>query len=352
MEAFLTSNDISDFAKSGIIGLGIGAIFGFVAAYSRFCLRSACIEIWQFRPGQRTVVWLLAFAAALAGSQYLFVTDDLSAQELTQLSNPASLSGAVFGGVIFGIGMTLARGCVSRMVILGATGNVRAIVTGMIFAAVATASFTGLLAPLRQWIWELWVIPPSSLHLALFGPNGMGLGIGLAVLVLAVLFAVKIRAPILTSLAALVAGGAIAYAWHINAGLSRFAFDPMPINSISFTRPSIDMLTMGLTQTGIEPGFTIALVPGVFLGAVVAALLQREFKVKVFDTESGTLRYIFGAVLMGLGGVLAGGCSVGAGVALTSILSLTGFAALVSMIVGSGIVVLLEGRVEWAKRAG
>ena len=72
--------------------------------------------------------------------------------------NPVSLSGALFGGLLFGAGMVLARGCASRHLVLAASGNVRSVVTFAIFAVAALAAISGPLAPLRQAISSLWMI--------------------------------------------------------------------------------------------------------------------------------------------------------------------------------------------------
>ncbi|MFZ1246584.1 MAG: YeeE/YedE thiosulfate transporter family protein, partial [Azonexus sp.] len=48
-------------------------------------------------------------------------------------------------------------------------------------------------------------------------------------------------------------------------------------------------------------------------------------------------RYLAGAVCMGFGGMLAGGCAVGAGVSGAAIFALTAWIALIGMWVGAGL---------------
>ncbi|MDZ7603493.1 MAG: YeeE/YedE thiosulfate transporter family protein, partial [Hoeflea sp.] len=73
------------------------------------------------------------------------------------------------------------------------------------------------------------------------------------------------------------------------------------------------------------------LVPGVFLGAFFAALLTGELELQGFEGGGSMRRYLAGAALMGFGGMLAGGCAVGAGVTGASIFALTAWVTLFSM---------------------
>ena len=94
---------------------------------------------------------------------------------------------------------------------------------------------------------------------------------------------------------------------------------------------------MRLLQQSDKPaGFDTLLVPGVFLGSAVAAILAREWRLTVFDTKSGMLRYMVGASLMGFGAMAAGGCAVGAGVSGGAIFALTAWLALIGMWLGAG----------------
>jgi uncharacterized membrane protein YedE/YeeE len=76
-------------------------------------------------------IWLIVFATALASTQALIMMDVLQVSDARQLSGAGSLSGAIIGGAMFGMGMVLARGCASRLLVLSATGNLRALVTGL-----------------------------------------------------------------------------------------------------------------------------------------------------------------------------------------------------------------------------
>jgi uncharacterized membrane protein YedE/YeeE len=135
-----------------VTGLGIGLLFGFFAQRSRFCLRAATLEFWHGRFGEKLAVWLLAFSSAVVAVQALILLHALDVSTARQLATRGSLSGAIVGGLMFGAGMVMTRGCASRLLVLSANGNLRALLSGLIFAVTAQAALGGVLAPLRHAI--------------------------------------------------------------------------------------------------------------------------------------------------------------------------------------------------------
>ncbi len=109
------------------------------------------------------------------------------------------------------------------------------------------------------------------------------------------------------------------------------------MQSLSFTGPSADVLMLVLSPPGQPWDFNIGLVPGVVLGSFLAALWGRELKLEGFKDGHSMRRYLAGAVCMGFGGMLAGGCAVGAGVSGAAIFALTAWIALIGMWVGAGL---------------
>ena len=131
-------------------GLIIGALFGFFAQRSKFCLRSATLEFWHRSFGKKVAVWLLAFSSAVVGVQWLILSGHMDAASTRQISATGSISGALVGGLLFGAGMVMTRGCASRLLVLSANGNLRALLSGLIFAVTAQAALGGVLSPLAR----------------------------------------------------------------------------------------------------------------------------------------------------------------------------------------------------------
>ena len=168
----LTTDVLTEPQKLALGGLAVGLMFGICAQRSQFCLRSACLEFWRRQVGGKFAVWLLVFGAALGSVQLLMLVGSLPVLGIRQLETPGTLSGAVIGGLMFGVGMILSRGCASRVLVLAGTGNVRAFVTGLVVTIAAQSSLSGILSPLREKLSTISTIGPVARNMMLHLPDG------------------------------------------------------------------------------------------------------------------------------------------------------------------------------------
>ncbi|MFK7940515.1 MAG: YeeE/YedE family protein [Roseovarius sp.] len=319
-------------------GALVGLLFGAAAQHSRFCLRAATVEVASGLFGPRLYVWLIAFSAAVLSVQLLVALDVLDVSQARPLAATGSLSGAVIGGLMFGCGMILARGCASRLLVLSATGNLRAFVTGLVLTLVAQASLRGVLSPVREGLAALWLVPGGEARDILvwlgLGP-GVMVALALGVLVGTAMLAHRADVRLNRIAAAAGVGLAVGLGWWATYLISQSSFDPVAISSVTFTGPSTDTL-MGLVNAAALPaGFGVGLVPGVFVGAASMALITREIQIERFGPDTPMERYLIGACLMGFGSMLAGGCAVGAGMSGGSIFALTAWIAVFCMWLGA-----------------
>ncbi|WP_299472170.1 YeeE/YedE family protein [uncultured Roseibium sp.] len=315
-------------------GLVVGVTFGALAQQSRFCLRAAALEFSRRKPSDRLPIWLLAFSSAMIATQLLNTFDEVAADETRQLASPQSLSGALIGGLLFGTGMVMARGCASRLLVLSATGNLRALLSGLVFAVVAQASLYGALKPMRDWLSGLWTtvdtggndltsfLGLSKASVFLFGSLWLLAGLG---------FAWRNRSSLWQTIAAVGVGLTVPLALWFTTAMSRQAFDHVQVEGVTFTGPSADMLMLFISAPFENLGFNSGLVPGVFLGSFLAALLTRQLMLQGFESGPSMARYLTGAGLMGFGGMLAGGCAVGAGITGASLFAVTAWLTLIGI---------------------
>jgi uncharacterized membrane protein YedE/YeeE len=325
---------IGEAPAAALFGLITGLIFGVAAQRSRFCLRAATVEFARGELGPKVSVWLLTFSTALVWVQGAQLLGLMQSGDARMMAVTGSWSGAIIGGLLFGVGMVLARGCSGRLLVLAATGNLRSVMSGLIFAVVAQMSLDGLLAPLRNRLAALWTTPGGRNVDLLDGlPDSTGLVIGLAIALLALGLARRNRIGARVLVFASGVGFAVAVGWVLTFGLSQVSFDPVQIESATFTGPSANTLMFFLDRTAVLQ-FDIGLVPGVFLGAFLAAYLTGEFQFQGFEGPDPMKRAMIGAALMGFGGMLAGGCAIGAGVTGGSIFVGTAWAALTAMWAG------------------
>lgn len=332
--------EIGESETLALAGLAIGLCFGIFAQRSRFCLRSAVIETFHGSFGTKLAVWLLAFSAAIILTQVFILAHVLDVSTARQLATRGTLSGALIGGALFGTGMVLARGCSSRLLILAGTGNLRSLLSGLVFAVVAQASLNGVLSPLRIAISNWWTIDGGSARnlLDIFHiSNGSGVVFGLIWLVGGIFFALRARMKLPDIVYGFAVGATVAGAWLVTYQIASQSFEVAPVKSLSFTGPAADVLMLVLSPPGQPWNFDIGLVPGVFLGSFLSAFAARELKLEGFKDGLSMRRYLVGAGLMGFGGMLAGGCAVGAGVSGAAVFAVTAWATLSAMWAAAGI---------------
>lgn len=328
---------IGEANTAALFGAITGLLFGVAAQRSRFCLRAATVEFAHGKMGDRVAVWLLTFSTALVWVQAAQALGLMRSDDARMMAVPGSWSGAIIGGLLFGVGMVLARGCSGRLLVLAATGNLRSVVSGLIFAVVAQMSLAGWLSPLRDQLAALWRTGGGrnidlADALALPEPSALIFGVLCAVLalVLARRNAIGARRLIFAS----GVGFAVAVGWVLTFALSQVAFDPVQVESATFTGPSAHTLMFFLNRDAFID-FDTGLIAGVFAGAGIAAVLNSEFRFQGFEGEANMRQAMTGAALMGFGGMLAGGCAIGAGVTGGSIMVATAWCALFFMWIGA-----------------
>lgn len=325
-------------------GLILGLAFGVFAQRSRYCTRSAVLAAMGESDLKPLATWAAGFATVILAVQVLLGSDLINADETRFFSTAQSLSGAIIGGLVFGIGMVLARGCVSRLLVLGASGNLRGVFSIAIIAVTALATYSGVLVPLRDSIGSVWstaAIGGNDL-LALTGlERWAGIALGAALAIVALGFAVKARLSFWRLFGGVMIGLIVAAGWYFTWQLSTQVFEPIQAESLSFIRPLATTGELALASgfAGLDQGVLI----GAIVGAFVAALFSGEFRISTFSDPGvpSIWRYAAGSVLMGFGGILAVGCTIGAGLTGGSVLAVSSLLGLASMVTGAALTQLV-----------
>jgi uncharacterized membrane protein YedE/YeeE len=310
------------------------------------------VECCEGRAGDRFSVWWLAFGACLLSVQALVLLGWLKPADARYIGPAGSISGAVLGGLLFGAGMILTRGCASRLLILSANGNLRALLSGLVFAVTVQASIAGWLAPTRQALASWWMVDGGAsrdlLQISGLGPQG-GAALALLAMAIGLYFFFKTH-PHRWGLAlgAIATGLSIALGWGLTQAIASQSFEAVQIQGLSFSSASAEMLMRALaSSTSPNWGFDAGLLPATFVGSLVGALVGGDFKLEGFKTENKLGHYLTGAVLMGFGAVLAGGCTVGAGMTGGSIFSLTAWLTLIAIWLGAGMAWRIHRSMGW-----
>ncbi|MCA0044014.1 YeeE/YedE family protein [Celeribacter litoreus] len=345
MDILTLVEGIGESPSAAIFGMITGLIFGVSAQRSQFCLRAATVEFARGRLGPKVAVWFLTLSTAIVWVQAAQLLGLFRGADARIMAVPGSWSGAIIGGLMFGVGMVLSRGCSGRLLVLASTGNLRSVVSGLIFAVTAQMSLHGMLSPLRDRLASLSITGSENVNLlsALHLPNGSGLVLGLMFAALALYLAAKNQIGPKTWIFASGVGFAVAVGWGLSWQLAQVAFDPVPVTSVTFSGPSANTLMFFLDRKAVLE-FDVGLVPGVVIGAFAASMFAGEFRWQSFDSVPVMRRSMIGAVLMGFGAMLAGGCAIGNGVTGGSVFAATAWLALFCMWIGAIVTTLMVDR--------
>ncbi len=353
-----------------IVGLGgfiVGLVFGAVVQRTNFCTMGGISDYVLMGDGRRFRAWLLAIAVAIIGTNVLHLAGLVDVDKSIYLSANLGWLGAIVGGAMFGFGMTQTGGCANRTLVRLGSGNLKSLIVMIVLGIFAYATLRGLLALPRLQI------ETTNIDLAARGLHNQNLGemagaaIGMpptaaravAAAVLALLFLVicfkdeSFRRSPENIIAGVVVGLAAVAGWVVTGILAKDEFNPVQLASITFVAPAGESLQYLMTFTGSTINFGIALIGGVIVGSFLMALATGTFRVETFVDRHDLTRHLSGAMLMGAGGVMALGCTIGQGVTGMSTLALGSLIAWLSILGGGyvGIKYLEEGSFGGALKA-
>jgi uncharacterized membrane protein YedE/YeeE len=325
-------------------GLLIGLIYGAVGLLSGFCLLSGLRGWWAQGDSRLIRTYALALGVAIVAAQLLAVRGMVDLGKSIYLQPSFSAPLMFFGGLLFGYGMVLANGCGSRALVLLGRGNLRSFVVVIVLGIAAQMTLKGLIAPARIALLQASQATPKLVSLpALLSMLGISETFGrmLAASVIAgamIIFAfahARFQRAWGQIVAGLIVGLLVAAGWFATGYLGADDFNPVAVTSLTFIAPIADAVQYAMLSTGLSLNFGIAIVGGVFAGSLVTALATRRFHWEGFTSPRHMLRSISGAALMGAGGAMAYGCSIGQGLTGLSTLALASFVAAGGILLGA-----------------
>jgi uncharacterized protein len=305
-------------------------------------------DIHNFNDYRRFRAWILAAATALLGTQLLHSAGVVALERSMYLASSFNWFGHIAGGFIFGIGMVFAGGCPSRNLARAGGGDLRSLLTLIVLGVVAYMTIAGLIAPVRATV--------EGATAFSLGASGQGVGDLLSALTgvsrgtVRLVMTVLIVAPALAfcfidrrfrnSPVHVVSGVAVGLTVVAGWAVTGLAYDdmatrPVPPISLTYIRPMGDTLQwLSLFTATPAPSFGVASVFGALLGAFAAAVYMGRFRLSTFSDADDTVRNLTGAAMMGVGGVMALGCTVGQAITGVSTLALGSFVTFGAIVAG------------------
>ena len=340
---------------------GLAVIFGALCQRTRFCTMGAISDVYTMGDWRRARLWMAASGAAMLGFQALAASGAIAADASIYTGNRLLWLSALVGGALFGFGMVLGSGCISRNLVRLGGGNLKSLVVLLVAALAAGATLRGLTAVIRVGsVEKVFVDLPSGQSLPVLAAQlaggsttawawGLAALLGLGLLLAACSGRGERIWPVLaigTAVAAVVTA-----LWWVSGHLGFLPEDPRTLEpvylatnsrhmeSLSTIAPlayAVDWLLMFSDQSKVLT-LGIATVGGIVVGAALMAWKERSFRWEGFAGVGDLGLHLVGAVCMGVGGIVAMGCTIGQGITGLSTLSLGSMLALVAMVAGAWV---------------
>ena len=351
----------------------LGFILGYVVNKTNFCTMGAVSDLVNIGDSSRFKAWLLAIATAIVGVtllEYMSIVD-IDESRIPYRNSVFFWPRYILGGIMFGIGMTLASGCGNKILIRIGGGNIKSIfvliVAGLMALLMTRTDFYGLLFhswmnPISPDLAKLGISDQSiqTMFSSITGIESNNMIITIlvpaiiSILLLKYIFSSYSKLSSDNILSGIVVGLVVTFAWLISGGElgqawienNDFLDTPYPsvgVQSFTFINPMGELL---IYSSSVFDSFYLtfgvtALISTVF-GSFIYALISNNIRLEWFANKHDFYRHLLGAVLIGIGGVLSLGCTIGQGVTGVSTLALGSIITLISIIFGASLMMKIE----------
>lgn len=311
-----------------LIGLIGGAGLGLAARMGRFCTLGAIEDALYGNDLSRLRMWGVAIVTAIFGAFYLRGTGTFERLTNPYLDIQVMVAGSVLGGLLFGYGMALTGSCAFGALARIGGGDFRGLIVALVLGVSAYFTISGPFAIWREMLFPVelaapeyqggyadWIAAQFDLSVTLVG-YAMA-----AILGVIVLSGWKIRENMKSILWGIIVGLSVTLGWAGTAYVAQTGFEQIALGSFTFASSSGETMLFLMQGSARPMSFALGGVFGVILGAVIGSVVKGEFRWEGCEDPRELRRQIMGAVLMGVGAVLAGGCTIGQGVSAMAMLS-------------------------------
>ncbi len=341
-------------------------VFGAVGNKTHFCTMGAVSDVVNMGDWNRMRMWLLAIAVATAGASALQLAGLVDLSKTIYTAPRFTWLSYILGGLLFGIGMTLGSGCGSRTLIRIGTGNLKSLVVAIVLALTAYMTLKGILGVFRVAALDsvgATLARSQDLPSLIAGTLGFdkrtvlaALGLAISLGLAAFVFKPREFRTFDNVLGGVVVGLVVVGGWYLSGHIGHLAEDPATLEekflatnsgrmeSLSFVAPQayfLELLMLWSDKSRVMT-FGTASVLGMFAGSLAWSLASRTFRLESFRDAGDLINHLVGGALMGFGGVLALGCTIGQGISGLSTLALGSFLAFFAIVAGAALTMKIQ----------
>jgi uncharacterized membrane protein YedE/YeeE len=315
-----------------ILGLVLGFIFGMVGQKTQFCFSGSIKDYVLTGSNRRAASVVIAMITAIISTQAFGYFYNLDFSKTVFLKADVNFVMIIIGGALFGAGMMIADGCSNRHLIKFAQGDKYSLITLVFIGAFAYMTANGVLNLPYTWLSEF----TPFIYISSFIPN-INTNILVALLPLFVIlkYLAKYGERIPSLWDGMAIGLIIGIGWFVTGVIGFDEFEPHMLDSLRFVYPSGQMLEYLLYFTGTSINFSICVILGIIAGAFIMSQFNKKYSFGcTSDAKGDRLKNsIYGGALMGVGGYMALGCTVGQGLTGLSTLAFSSLVAISSIMI-------------------
>lgn len=313
----------------------IGLIFGVVAQKNQFCFSGSIKDYMLTKSTKRASSVIVAMIVAITATAIMSNFYGLDFSETKYFKEDINYFSIIFGGALFGVGMMLADGCSSRHLVKFAQGDSKSLVVILFIGIFAFATTKGILYDALSIITQNKIL----LKLSSLIPNSqMNIFIIVGILIITLLVLTRKISRLIVLKDGFIIGLIVAASWYITGVIGADSMERLiGLDGITFVYPTAQTVEFFTYYSVSNLSFGVSVILGVLSGAFLMSRVNRKYSFGcTANLQTGKIKYsMIGGALMGVGGVLSIGCTVGQGLTGMSTLAFSSLLA-ISSILGSG----------------
>ena len=332
--------DLENYEIYQIVNLSafiLGLLFGAIAQKNQFCFSGSIKDYILTDSTKRAASVVMAIIIAIISTYFIVNINEIDLSEAIYLKENVNYFAIVLGGALFGIGMMIADGCSSRHLVKFAQGDPYSLVTLVFIALFAFATTRGFVNEFITLITKNETLLSLSANIT---NEPLNIFIVLVPLFIFLWLLTGSLSRIISLKDGVMMGLLVAIGWYITGVIGIESIErEVSITSVTFVYPTAQTLEFFSFFQVTELSFGVSVILGVVSGAFIMSKFNRKYSFGcTSNLQHSKVKYnMIGGALMGVGGVLAIGCTVGQGLTGISTLAIASVLAISSIMISGFI---------------
>ena len=329
-----------------ILAFILGALFGMIAQKKQFCFSGSIKDYILMKSTKRAASVVMAIIVAVIATYIVSTVNDIDLTQSNYFKEDINYFSIILGGVLFGIGMMLADGCSSRHLVKFAQGDAYSLVTLLFIAIFAYATTKGFVSEYITIITKNETLLNISSYVA---NEQLGIFFVLVPLFIILFLLTKSVKRIFTLGDGVIVGLIIAAGWYVTGVIGADSMEKeIAVASMSFVYPSAQTLEFFTYYQVTDLSYGVSIILGVICGAFTMSKFNKKYSFGCASKlQHSKIKYnMIGGALMGVGGVLAIGCTIGQGLSGVSSLAVASIVAILSIMISGYFTAVYLGKRE------